>query len=520
MKNIVTIGGGTGSYTVLSGLKNLEDVSLSALVSMSDNGGSTGVLRDELGVLPPGDIRQCLVALSEHSDTIRSLMNYRFTEGALTGHNFGNIFLAALEKVTGDFAKGVLVASEILKVNGKVIPITKDKADLSLVLSNGDMVEGQVNITNTDIQGIGLKKIFYKNNVKLNNNAKLAIEKANYIIVGPGDYFGSVVPNIIVNGFKEAISKSKAKIIFPINLTNRRGHTLHWKASDYLKDMENRLGRKVDIILINNEAPSDEQIKRYELQEGDGVLVKDDLLNDDRVIRKVLISHVIPLASKVDTVKRSFIRHDSQKIASCIDNIIKRDNIKLIFDFDDVLFDNTKQLKERIYSCLEKSGISRHVSEKYYKEVREHEFSLKDFISNLLIKQKIKKVSPDKLHEEIMSKCKDFVNQDLLKIIRKIGKQNCFIISKGGKDHQLNKIKKSNLYSLFTEINIVSKSKKEIVERICSENKDSQIIFIDDKAKFFEDLDMKKCKNLKTILFDENGLENLMLEINKNQTLV
>src|SRR5664279_903349 len=107
MRNIVTIGGGTGSYTVLSGLKNLEDVSLTALVSMADDGGSTGVLRDELGVLPPGDVRQCLVALSEHSDIVRKLMNYIFENGGLSGHNFGNIFLAALEKVTGNFAKGV-----------------------------------------------------------------------------------------------------------------------------------------------------------------------------------------------------------------------------------------------------------------------------------------------------------------------------------------------------------------------------------------------------------------------------
>src|SRR3954467_4466036 len=114
MKNIVTIGGGTGSYTVLSGLKNLPDVSLTALVSMADDGGSTGVLMDELGVLPPGDVRQCLVALSEHSDIVRELMNYRFSEGTLLGHSFGNIFLAALEKVTGNFVRGVEVASEIL----------------------------------------------------------------------------------------------------------------------------------------------------------------------------------------------------------------------------------------------------------------------------------------------------------------------------------------------------------------------------------------------------------------------
>ena len=133
-KNIVTVGGGTGSYTVLSGLKHLPNVSLTALVSMSDDGGSTGVLRDELGVLPPGDVRQCLVALSEHSEIVRKLMNYRFENGGLAGHSFGNIFLAALEKVTGDFVKGVEIASETLKVNGTVVPITKNKAQLSILL--------------------------------------------------------------------------------------------------------------------------------------------------------------------------------------------------------------------------------------------------------------------------------------------------------------------------------------------------------------------------------------------------
>src|ERR1035437_5910565 len=120
---IVMLGGGTGTFTVLSSLKHyVQD--LTALVSMADDGGSTGVLRDELGVLPPGDVRQCLIALSEHSDIVRELINYRFNEGTLKGHSFGNIFLAALEKVTGDFVKGVEIASEILKVKGNVIPTT------------------------------------------------------------------------------------------------------------------------------------------------------------------------------------------------------------------------------------------------------------------------------------------------------------------------------------------------------------------------------------------------------------
>jgi len=325
MKNIVTIGGGTGSYTVLSGLKNLENVSLSALVSMADDGGSTGMLRDELGVLPPGDVRQCLVALSEHTDTVRQLMNYRFSEGSLSGHSFGNILLAALEKVTGDFVTGVEVASEILKVKGKVIPITRDNAELSALLSDGTLAEGVVDVDGANFEKSALKKIFYKNEIKLNENAREVILSADYIIVGPGNYYCSVVPNLVVGGFQEAIAESKAKIILPVNLTNKQEHTKNWKVSDYVKNTEMYLGKPVDIILVNNEAPSPEQIERYKLEEGDGVLVQDDMAGDSRVVRVSLISHSFFTYNKADAKQniRSFIRHDSDKIAKCISDIIK-----------------------------------------------------------------------------------------------------------------------------------------------------------------------------------------------------
>jgi uncharacterized cofD-like protein len=229
IKNIVTVGGGTGSYVVLSGLKNLENISLTAIVSMADDGGSTGVLMDELDVLPPGDVRQCLVALSEHSDIVRKLMDYRFKNGGLAGHNFGNIFLATLEKVAGDFARGIEVASEILKVKGKVIPVTNEKAELVIALSNGKIISGESKIQDANMQNIGIKDIFYKDDVKLNENAREAILKADYIILGPGNYYCSIVPNLIARGFREAIIKSKAKIILPINLTNKLGHTAGWK---------------------------------------------------------------------------------------------------------------------------------------------------------------------------------------------------------------------------------------------------------------------------------------------------
>ncbi len=325
VKNIVTVGGGTGSYTVLSGLKNLPDVSLTALVTMADDGGSTGVLRDELGVLPAGDVRQCLVALSEHSEVVRALMNYRFENGGLAGHNFGNIFLAALEKVTGDFSKGVETASEILKVKGTVVPVTKNKAQLSISLSNGKLFEGENNIQNANLQEDSIKNISYKNKVLLNEHAKNALLKADYIVLGPGNYYCSVVPNLLVDGFKETVAESKAKIIFPVNLTNKQEHTGKWKVSDYVQDIEKYLGKKVDFILVNNEAPSKQQVERYKLEEGAGVLVEDDL-QDKRVVRASLLSPIVFDKSKEDVIPstKGFIRHDSEKLAECIEKIMKK----------------------------------------------------------------------------------------------------------------------------------------------------------------------------------------------------
>lgn len=322
MKRLVTIGGGTGSYTILSGLKTIPDISLTALVSMADDGGSTGVLRDELGVLPAGDVRQCLVALSEESDVVRNLMSYRFQEGGLAGHSFGNIFLAALEKVTGDFVEGVEVASNILKVKGKVIPITKNKVELCATLADGTTVIGERNINHANLQDVGTPKMSYSEEATLNPHAHDALLEADMIVLGPGNYYCSIVPNIIVTGFKEVIQKTKAKLVFPVNLTNKHGHTLHFKVSDYVRDVEEYLGRKVDIIMVNTDQPSDEQVAYYQMEEGAGVLTLDDMGDDSRVLRAPLLSHAMIKVPKEDQKIRGFIRHDKDRFAHVIASIL------------------------------------------------------------------------------------------------------------------------------------------------------------------------------------------------------
>lgn len=322
MKNIVTVGGGTGSFTLLSGLKVLPDITLTALVSMADDGGSTGVLRDELGVLPPGDVRQCLVALSEETQTVRSLMNYRFEEGVLRGHSFGNLFLAALEKVTGDFALGAEVASSVLKVKGKVLPVTSNKATLCIELSDGDVLIGENSINHADLGERKVKKMFYEDGVDLSSRARHALLNADMIVIGPGNYYCSLLPNLIVNGFQKTILETNATLVYVCNLTNKQGHTLGWKASDYVEGLEKEMGRSFDAILVNTKEPSKEQVERYRLKEGDGVLIENDLVGE-RVTRGDFLSETLHLEKSVDVVasQRSFIRHDGLKIARAIEKL-------------------------------------------------------------------------------------------------------------------------------------------------------------------------------------------------------
>jgi uncharacterized cofD-like protein len=251
-------------------------------------------------------------------------MSYRFSEGVLKGHSFGNIFLAALEKVTGNFVEGVEVASEILQVKGKVIPVTDNVAKLCIELLDGNILEGENVINHEDLQTVGIERIFYAHGVSLNESARLAILEADCIILGPGNYYCSLIPNCIVSGFAEALELSKAKIVFPVNLTNKQGHTLGWKVSQYVQDLESYLKKKIDVIVVNNETPSNDQVERYQLQEGSGVLVVDDMGSDARVIRAPLLSPLPHSPSRGDSFQasRGFIRHDSILLAGTIKSLL------------------------------------------------------------------------------------------------------------------------------------------------------------------------------------------------------
>jgi uncharacterized cofD-like protein len=216
---IVVIGGGTGSFTLLSELKNYTH-NITALVNMVDDGGSTGVLRDELGVLPAGDIRQCLVALST-TPRVRDLFNYRFDDGGMKGHAFGNLFMAALEKMTGSFADAVETASEVLSVKGRVEPITLDDVKMVVKLDDGTVVNGQHNVESLKIPEGQRPWLDLEPEANINPRAKRAIVEADLVVIAPGLLYGSLAPALLVKGVTRALAESKAKKIYVCNLVTK-----------------------------------------------------------------------------------------------------------------------------------------------------------------------------------------------------------------------------------------------------------------------------------------------------------
>ncbi|HSX12133.1 MAG TPA: gluconeogenesis factor YvcK family protein, partial [Rhabdochlamydiaceae bacterium] len=300
MKKIVVIGGGTGNFSVLKGLKNYP-VDISAIVSMADDGGSTGILRDELGVLPPGDVRQCLVALSNSSRLLRSLMNYRFENGGLGGHSFGNLILSALEKVTGSFEKAVEEVGKILAIKGKVIPVTTHQVRLKMILNNRKVLEGEKDIYLSQEIDQGYKSIYLEPYAEVNPHAVQEIMNADLVVIGPGGLHTSLIPNLLVEGVADVLKRSHSKKIFVVNLMNRKGQTTGFKVSDYLSEIIKYIGKDIfDYILVNNQPPSQELIDVYAEE---GTLVPNDL-KEERVISAPLLGE-LKKGHQGDLIKRN-----------------------------------------------------------------------------------------------------------------------------------------------------------------------------------------------------------------------
>lgn len=311
-KKVVVIGGGTGVFTVLTGLKEYP-YELTAIVSMADDGGSTGVLREEFGTLPAGDIRRALIALSDSNEKVLSdLFNYRFGEAtSLKGHSMGNLLLTALEKITGNFSSAVDEAVRILNVKGSVIPVTLSNTRLYAELENGAVVEGESNIDIPKHDGnVKIKNVFLKPQVAANPKAVEAIKEADAVILGPGDLYTSILPNIIIPGIAEAIKTTKAKVIYNVNIMTKFGETNDFKASDFIREIEGYIGEGIiDFVTINTQKPKGEIVERYKREHVE--FVEDDLKNDKRLVEGNFLR------------RGMFLRHDPEKLAKGLSKIIK-----------------------------------------------------------------------------------------------------------------------------------------------------------------------------------------------------
>lgn len=309
--NVVVIGGGTGLSTMLRGLKKYTS-NITAIVTVGDDGGGSGKLREDLGMLPPGDIRNCILALADTEPLMQDLLQYRFTEGSLKGQSFGNLFLAAMAGISENFEAAVQKMSSVLAVKGKVLPVTL--ADMKLVaeLENGGIVEGESKIpSEAVIRKSRIKKLSIEpEDAEPLHEAIKAIEKADIIIMGPGSLYTSIVPNLLVKGISQAICKSKAKKVYISNVMTQPGETDKFKVSDHLRVlMHYGVAENIDYVIANNGVIPPEISERYAKEGAELVILDYENINDLNV--NILETDLI-------TIAKGYVKHNAEKLAQII----------------------------------------------------------------------------------------------------------------------------------------------------------------------------------------------------------
>lgn len=320
-KNIITIGGGSGQFSLLCGLRDLDNINITSIVSMVDSGGSTGRLRDELGVLPPGDILKCVLALSKNRKSARKILQHRFkTTSRLNGHSAGNLFLTILSQYSGNFHEGVKALSDVLEARGLVLPVTTDKATLVAELTDRSQLFGEAAIDVPRGQSRAkIKKTFlvphHADSIKVYPPVVEAIKKANYIIIGPGDLYTSIIPNLLVPGVTDELKKSKSKIIYVGNIMTKFGETDNFRAEDFVSSLEKIIKRKMDIVVINSREPGKKTMNAYKKQKASFVeITKGENWNGRKVCKLDLLS-----------VEGGLVRHSPKKLGEALKSLIDSD---------------------------------------------------------------------------------------------------------------------------------------------------------------------------------------------------
>ncbi len=324
-KSIVVIGGGTGTHPILRGLKKYADtVDITAVITMADSGGSTGRLRDEFGQLPVGDVRMALTALAsevnEDDLLLRELFLHRFDKGeGLNGHNFGNLFMVALTQILGSEAEAVKAASRLLRIKGRVLPVTEDDIHIVATYDDGLVIAGEHEIDEPPEDRYERRIVSLTTNPKghITNDVKEALIHADLILLGPGDLYSSLLANCVVEGVPEAIQASQAKFVFASNLMTRPGQTYNMSACDHVKEVARYVGRTPDCVIVNTGNVPKHLLEKYaqafqypvvdDCDECEYTVVRADLLSSEEVIKR-----------KGDVLQRSLVRGDGDKFAALL----------------------------------------------------------------------------------------------------------------------------------------------------------------------------------------------------------
>jgi len=327
---IVSIGGGTGLSTLLSGIKKFAPglqkqpdssapvLDITAVVTVSDDGGSSGRLRRDFDILPPGDIRNCMTALSEDEDLLSQLFRYRFVGGrGLKGHSFGNLFLTAMHQITGDFAQAVKLSSEILAIRGRIFPATAANVTLEAVLEDGSVVRGESKISKSR-QPIRKIRLHPANCDPLGDTLD-ALAKADLITLGPGSLYTSVVPNILVKGIAEAIEKSPAMKVYFVNLMWQPGETINFTASEHVKALQAHARRKLIDCVVLNTAPIAPALRR-KYARAKVKPVENDMEALDKLGVKIVTADLVSDSG----IAQDKIRHDSSALAAVVLDLASR----------------------------------------------------------------------------------------------------------------------------------------------------------------------------------------------------
>ena len=304
---IVVVGGGTGLSTLLRGLKEYSS-NITAIVTVADDGGSSGRLREELGVLPPGDIRNCISALADEEELLTELFQYRFEAGTgLVGHSFGNLFLTVMSEITGDLEQAVMASSKVLAISGKVLPATLSDVNLWAEMEDGRIIEGESNIplAGGKIQSIGCMPA----NPPALPAAVKAIQEAEYIIIGPGSLYTSIIPNLLVPGIRNAIAKADVPRIYVCNIMTQPGETEGYSVADHIREIDRVSKQKLfDAVLVHRKPPTALSLKKYALENSHPVHL--DRQEIAELNRRIVMANVME-----EDEERGRVRHSSSQLA-------------------------------------------------------------------------------------------------------------------------------------------------------------------------------------------------------------